>query len=52
MAVVAVPFNATVLATYYTDNCGGPVTAIPVDTTLIGDDCGWIIIYAYKVVDI
>jgi hypothetical protein len=52
LAINTVHFNATTIALSYTDNCGGPVTAIPTDTLLIGDDCGWVLIYTFKVVDI
>lgn len=52
MASIAVPFNATQVATNYSDNCGGPVTVIPTDTLIIGDNCGWVMIYTYKVVDV
>jgi hypothetical protein len=51
MAISTIHLNTTALAANYTDNCGGPVTVIPTDTVLIGDNCGWVLIYYYKVTD-
>jgi len=52
MVITSIPFNALQVATNYADNCGGPVSVITTDTLLIGDNCGWVLIYTYKVVDV
>ncbi|WP_308992823.1 gliding motility-associated C-terminal domain-containing protein [Mariniflexile litorale] len=45
------PFNATTIATNYSDNCGGTVTVNLTDTTQTGDDCSWSLVYTFEVVD-
>ena len=46
------PFNPVMALTYYTDNCGMPLTAVLTNTMLAGiDDCNWGIVYVFKVMD-
>jgi hypothetical protein len=51
-ATIVVPFDPVYAASTYSDNCGGPVTAIPTDTIIQGDDCFWVLRYVFKVVDV
>ena len=51
-AISTVQFNPAAIAPSYSDNCGGPVTVVPTDTLLIGDNCGWVLIYTYSVIDV
>ena len=50
-ALTAAPFNATLAAAGYTDNCGGVVTATKTGETLTGDNCAWTITYTFTVTD-
>ncbi|MGB4849574.1 MAG: hypothetical protein WBP41_16745, partial [Saprospiraceae bacterium] len=52
MATTNYPFNPTVAAAGYTDNCGSTVTAILTNTFLAGsNDCNWGIVYQFRVED-
>ncbi|HPT32219.1 MAG TPA: putative Ig domain-containing protein, partial [Prolixibacteraceae bacterium] len=44
-------FDPIKAAKGYSDNCGGPVTAILTGTTVTGDDCAWTVTYTFKVAD-
>jgi hypothetical protein len=51
-AYTAAPFNPTLAASGYTDNCGGTVTAIETDKSIVGNNCSWTITYTFNVVDV
>ncbi|WP_067149106.1 HYR-like domain-containing protein [Pseudotamlana agarivorans] len=44
------PFDATAIATSYSDNCNN-VTVNLTNTTQTGDGCSWTLVYTYEVVD-
>jgi hypothetical protein len=50
-AYTAAPFNATLAAAGYTDNCGAAVTAVKTGESITGNDCGWTITYTFSVLD-
>jgi hypothetical protein len=45
------PFNPIAAAAGYTDNCGGPVTAILTNTSITGNNCSWMVNYTFRVED-
>ncbi len=50
-AIASFSFNAVTAVSFYSDNCGGALTATLTNTSLIGDNCLWVLTYTFKVSD-